>query len=219
MSALIKAEQDPKGIVVPVGRSARALSCTAAQSVVLYSLLDALLLTNSYYEQPALRTVHSDEYDSFSRVIGAAYDMDPRARTLLLALWRIDSRIEVQKAVADLCGPAIALFEDATLFFKGTFRILIDHCVLPLLHLIASIAMRCVCSLNPAAEYCVHDYYYGMLMPRRNLMTCTIHSNTLMTLIHFYLFVRVLQWHVDFYLMMQKVRRKNCYHTRSLEVS
>jgi hypothetical protein len=159
MSALIKAEQDPKGIVVPVGRAVRALSCTAAQSVVLYSLLDALLLTNSYYEQPALRTVHSDEYDSFSRVIGAAYDMDPRARTLLLALWRIDSRIEIQKAVADLCSPAIALFEDATLFFKGNYMILIFFS-LPLSPLpLQSIAMGCVCSLNPAAEYRLHNYF------------------------------------------------------------
>ena len=119
MSTLAKAEQNSKGILIPIGRSERALSCTAAQSVVLYSLLDALLLTNSYYEQPALRTSHSDEYDSFSRVIGAAFEMAPRARTLLLALWRIDSQIEIQKAVADLCSPAISLFEDPTLFFKG----------------------------------------------------------------------------------------------------
>ena len=119
MCTLIKAEQDPKGVVRPVGRGVRALSCTAAHSVVLYSLLDALLLTNSYYEQAALRTVHSDEYDSFSRLIGAAFDMTPRARILLLALWRIDSKIEIQKAVADLCSPDIALYEDPTLFFQG----------------------------------------------------------------------------------------------------
>ena len=82
---------------------------TVSQSVVMYTLMDALLLSGDGIER----------VESFSRELGSAYGMTTRSQMLLTSLWNIDSRIGEQEAVGDLCTSTVALYEDTSLFLAG----------------------------------------------------------------------------------------------------
>jgi hypothetical protein len=82
---------------------------TVSQSVVMYTLMDALLLSGDGI----------DRVEAFSRELGSAYGMTTRSQMLLGSLWSIDSRIGEQEAVTDLCTSTVALYEDTPLFLAG----------------------------------------------------------------------------------------------------
>jgi hypothetical protein len=92
---------------------------TAAHSVVLYALLDAISISDASSSADL-----SERRESLCSCVGEAFGMPQRDRILLYALWRVDSRIQVQGAVEDLCSSSVQLFLDTPLFLAGTRRIL-----------------------------------------------------------------------------------------------
>jgi hypothetical protein len=98
---------------------------TAAHSVVLYALLDAISISDASSSADL-----SERRESLCSCVGEAFGMPQRDRILLYALWRVDSRIQVQGAVEDLCSSSVQLFLDTPLFLAGTRRILDPDSVL-----------------------------------------------------------------------------------------
>lgn len=98
---------------------------TAAHSVVLYALLDAISISDASNSAES-----SERRDYLCRSVGEAFGMPPRDRILLYALWRVDSRIQVQGAVEDLSSSSVQLFLDTPLFQAGTRRVLDPDSVL-----------------------------------------------------------------------------------------
>ena len=93
-------------------------AAAAGQTVVLFVLLDALVLSST--------TSSSHQIDILCRKISQAYSLRPVDRIRLYSLWRLDARLDIQMAVEDLCSPSVALSRDTTLFFAGSTIICID---------------------------------------------------------------------------------------------
>ena len=87
-------------------------AAAAGQIVVLYVLLDALSLSSSANS--------SHQTEMLCGEISQAYSLHPVDRIRLYSLWRLDSRLDIQMAVEDLCSPSVALFTDTSLFFAGS---------------------------------------------------------------------------------------------------
>lgn len=110
----VRAERKKAGSIG--GNSDRNI--TAAHSVVLYALLDALSISDVSGGAES-----SERRKSLCSCVGDAFGMPPRDRILLYALWRVDSRIEVQGAVEDLCSSSVQLYQDTPLFLAGAQQI------------------------------------------------------------------------------------------------
>ena len=99
-------------------------AAAAGQSVVLFVLLDALLLSSS--------SSTSHQTEMLCSVLSEAYSLRPVDRIRLYSLWRVDSRVDIQTAIEELCNPSIALSRDTTLLFSGkrgkaVRRIILKH--------------------------------------------------------------------------------------------
>lgn len=107
----VRAEQKKGGSLG--GNSDRNI--TAAHSVVLYTLLDAISINDA-----SSGAESSERRESLCSRVAEAFEMPHTDRILLYALWRVDSRIEVQVAVEDLSSSSVSLFRDTPLFLAGT---------------------------------------------------------------------------------------------------
>ena len=83
----------------------------AGQSVVLFVLLDALLLSTP--------NCSIKKCENFCKILSEAYNLHHTDVIRIFSLWCVDARMDIQRAIENFCDPSISLFEDTTLLFRG----------------------------------------------------------------------------------------------------